>query len=274
MKAIRGVLGYPQSFIKVLIYHHVPQADMAHVEAQLRYLRRRYHFIDPHRPNEEGRKGIRILLTFDDGFASAKVVAERILDPLGIKAVFFAPAQLLERQSRSEQRRFIARQIYPRLTETELSDEIYFMESGDLLGLASAGHVIGAHTRTHPCLSKIDDPAALHDEIVAVGNELQRALNMPVEWFAYPFGRWDAIHAAGLAMARARYKYCCSAVRGGNADLSGNSCILRDPVAPGDSLRYLRFLVEDGLGHLYYKRARLLAEMWPGARVGPETITI
>ena len=50
-----------------------------------------------------------------------------------------------------------------------------------------AGIVMGAHTRTHPILSRVG-PARAREEILGSREDLARHLGKPVRWFAYPQG--------------------------------------------------------------------------------------
>jgi peptidoglycan/xylan/chitin deacetylase (PgdA/CDA1 family) len=71
--------------------------------------------------------------------------------------------------------------------------------------LVAAGWEVDAHTLTHPDLTRVD-AARLHDEIAGSRAAIQRALGVPVEFFCYPYGRFDAtvkaaVRAAGFLAA-------------------------------------------------------------------------
>ena len=75
----------------------------------------------------------------------------------------------------------------------QYATEPMFM-SWDAVGrLACAGMEVGAHTRTHPMLSRIDDPAVLRDEIAGSRRDLAIRLGAQPRAFAYPFGSVDAM---------------------------------------------------------------------------------
>ncbi|MGZ5385521.1 MAG: polysaccharide deacetylase family protein, partial [Acidimicrobiia bacterium] len=57
----------------------------------------------------------------------------------------------------------------------------------ELLELAAAGHVIGAHTHTHRNLAGLSEPEAIA-EISDNVDRLSQILSTPVEHFAVPFG--------------------------------------------------------------------------------------
>lgn len=82
----------------------------------------------------------------------------------------------------------------------------------DLRRWADAGIEIGAHTRTHPDIGRIDDPARLYDEIVAAGRELGDAVGRTIRYFAFPFGLRANMHGGAFDLAReAGYAAVCSA---------------------------------------------------------------
>lgn len=62
------------------------------------------------------------------------------------------------------------------------------MRSEQVLALRGAGMQIGAHTRSHPILTRLSDAAAA-DEIVGSKRDLELLLGEPVTLFAYPNGK-------------------------------------------------------------------------------------
>jgi len=63
-----------------------------------------------------------------------------------------------------------------------------FMSWDQVRQLKAAGMEIGGHTRTHPALSQVDDPAILRDQIEGCFNDLVSELGSTPLAFAYPFG--------------------------------------------------------------------------------------
>jgi peptidoglycan/xylan/chitin deacetylase (PgdA/CDA1 family) len=75
----------------------------------------------------------------------------------------------------------------------------------DILDL-SAGFEIGAHTLTHPRLTKVS-AAAARDEIAGSKSYIEDITGRPVNSFCYPYGMFDAMHVqmvrqAGFSYAR------------------------------------------------------------------------
>ena len=69
------------------------------------------------------------------------------------------------------------------------------------------GATIGSHTKTHAWLVA-ESPATVEHELVASKAALERGLGEPVEFFAYPDGRFTA--ATVEAVARAGYRVACT----------------------------------------------------------------
>jgi peptidoglycan/xylan/chitin deacetylase (PgdA/CDA1 family) len=113
-------------------------------------------------------------------------------------------------------------------------DEYRALTWSELGALAAQGFDVGAHTRTHPILSRIP-PEELEVEIGECKRELEARLGAPVRHFAYPNGkREDYTPEAVEAVARAGYDAAVTAIAGPNA-----------PLAPPYELRRIDAGVED-----------------------------
>lgn len=74
-------------------------------------------------------------------------------------------------------------------------DRPLFMSWEAARELAADGMEIGAHTRTHPILGQIEDPAVLRDEIAGSRADLARRFGVAPMAFAYPVGSEIAMSA-------------------------------------------------------------------------------
>jgi peptidoglycan/xylan/chitin deacetylase (PgdA/CDA1 family) len=68
--------------------------------------------------------------------------------------------------------------------------------------LLAAGWELDAHTLTHPDLTQVD-PARLHEEVTGSRTAIRKMFHVPVDFFCYPAGRYDA--AVIAAVQRAGY---------------------------------------------------------------------
>lgn len=75
----------------------------------------------------------------------------------------------------------------------------------ELRELARDGVALGAHTRSHPALSRLP-PGEMRDEVLGSRDDLRREIGEVLPIFAYPFGAYDdrvveAVREAGFELA-------------------------------------------------------------------------
>jgi len=121
-----------------------------------------------------------VVITFDDGWQSQYEDAFRVLKQYGFTATFF---------------------IYT----NAIGNGPAFMTWDEVEEMQKAGMTIGAHSRTHPELTKRG--VSLAKEIDGSRDDIQRNLGTTPDLFAYPYGDWDdrvaaAVRAAGFRAAR------------------------------------------------------------------------
>ena len=248
--------------LKILIYHDIPYKDFDKFEAQIKCIGRDYGFTKPDDlqdilTGQMKHTGTKVLLTFDDGFKSNALLAEKFLNPFGIKAIFFIPPGFINVKDRNKQKTFIVKNL-KRFDFEESSDDMMPMTWQDLEHLLDHGHTIGAHTINHRKLTEIESDGELKREIVEGGNILQEKLGVDIENFSSPFGNIESIDPRAMKIIRERYKYCHSGIRGNNSINTNPYAILRDVISVDDPPAYFRFILEDGLGWMYKRYASLL----------------
>ena len=108
-----------------------------------------------------------VLITFDDGYRDVLVNAAPVLRRLGMKATAYV------------------------ITSRISNGDVSFLTWRQLTQLERAGVAIGSHTVHHSELPGLSDPAALQ-ELIQSRRALEAHLHHPVQWFAYPAGRFDA----------------------------------------------------------------------------------
>jgi peptidoglycan/xylan/chitin deacetylase (PgdA/CDA1 family) len=100
----------------------------------------------------------------------------------------------------------------------------------DLREMARGGVELGAHTVTHPILSRIADPARLAFEVVESKKRLEEELQQPVLHFAYPNGYWRDFGQDAVRLVRAHFATAVSAVTGWNHAGADLHQLYRTPV--------------------------------------------
>lgn len=136
------------------------------------------------------RPGRAVVLTFDDAFCDFHEHAWPILREHDLPATVFAVSERVGQT---------ADWIEQSVADNRL------MAGPELRELAAAGIEIGAHSATHPRLSRVA-PAERDREIAGARQSLEDLLGRAVTHFAYPYGDYDAdvrerVEAAGYAGA-------------------------------------------------------------------------
>jgi peptidoglycan/xylan/chitin deacetylase (PgdA/CDA1 family) len=192
-----------------------------------------------------------LLVSFDDGFRSNRVVAERILDPLGVRALFFVCPGLLDLRGAAQ-----AEAVSRTVLRGQRPAPEPLMGWDDLESLSGAGHVIGNHTLTHPRLAGLA-PDALAAEVGGGARILRRRFGR-CDWFAFPFGDIDSIDAAALTEIGRHHRFCRSGVRGANRAATPPLGLRADHLDLGASPAWQRLVVEGGLDLRYVTARRRL----------------
>jgi len=228
-----------QDNLRVLLYHDVPASNQLRFSAQLRWLSKSWNFISVERFSamilgDEPIRGRNLLLTFDDGFASNRVVAEEILNPMGIQALFFVVSDFMSIQNQEDAINFISKNIQPGSQAKNLPETWNNMTWVDLEALLEQGHTIGAHTKTHARLSNINVGENLEEEIISSADIIETKLGVSIEHFAYTFGDLASFSEEALLVAKRRFRFIYSGLRGDNALYSSPYALQRDSAATQD----------------------------------------
>jgi peptidoglycan/xylan/chitin deacetylase (PgdA/CDA1 family) len=82
----------------------------------------------------------------------------------------------------------------------------------EIQAMSDAGIEIGAHTRSHADLGRIESHQELTDEIVGSKYDLEALIDRPVRYFAFPYGLPENMTTAGFRIAyEAGFAGVCSA---------------------------------------------------------------
>ena len=140
-----------------------------------------------------GNKSKSISLTFDDGFANAFKNGMRPLADNKFRAIQFL---------------VVARIGKFNDWEVQLGDvREPLMDSAMIKDWLAAGHEIGAHTLTHPLLTRLTLRDA-REEIFVSKRKLEDMFGVPIRHFSYPFG--DRNDAVRDLVEEAGYETACT----------------------------------------------------------------
>jgi peptidoglycan/xylan/chitin deacetylase (PgdA/CDA1 family) len=186
--------------IVVLCYHSIhPTAQSASAtpalfEEHLRWLHQHCGVVSLREALEvtEGQVLDRpvVAITFDDGLRDNHTYALPLLESYGTTATVFVTTGLVDAEPT------VLRAIgkrYPGIAEEALG-----MSWTQVREMHGAGIEIGAHTRTHPSLSRVSEAEAA-EEIRVSKWTIEDQLQGPVRSFAYPFGK-PRIHFTARTM--------------------------------------------------------------------------
>ena len=271
-RLIKKLAGPPAvGAFRILVFHHVPPPQLSAFERLIQYVLDVHGVLTP-REAEARLHGkdssitddrIPCLLTFDDGYVSNVTVARTVLDRYGIHALFFICPGLMD-IPQERQREAITRHIFEgELDAGRIPDDTELMSWADVQSLVQAGHTIGSHALFHRRLSRLADEDR-RGEIIDSGSFLEDRLEIPVRWFAYPFGDLRSIDSYSLRIIGVRYEFCCSTLRGVNAVTTRPLELLRDHIDLSESFAYQRMSLAGGLDFRYRRSVKQLASLIDG----------
>jgi peptidoglycan/xylan/chitin deacetylase (PgdA/CDA1 family) len=260
--------------LRVLIFHDIPTNQEEAFQRQLTWIQRNRTIVSPEKfekmiSGEEPVIGENVLITFDDGLISNRIVAEKILNPMGIQAIFFVVSDFVEIKDRDEAHQFVAKHIVPGIRKEDVPKNWQNMQWSDLSALLEQGHTIGGHTKRHTRLSEGVPKEELIEELIESAVHVEKKLGSQVEHFAYTFGDVDSFCQDALSVASSKFKYIYSGVRGNNAECVSPLVIRRDAAAyQNASHEYLIFknnLLDAFLGgaaDFRYREPRKRIDSW------------
>lgn len=222
---------------RILTYHSVGTRDHemnvtpGEFRVQMEWLAQ-YAKVVPLQVIAEGGEGVAI--TFDDGYRDNLLHAAPVLRALNLPATFFVvPGRL------------------GGMLDHDWDEESSLLLSWDEVGaLEQMGFEIGAHTLTHPRLSRlaVDGQQA---EIFGCAKALQEALGHAVAAFAYPFGSaWDYDADSIRLVQEAGFRFAVSNRYGVNGLSLDRWALHRIWVDATDTLRTFRAKVDGRLDGL------------------------
>ena len=134
-----------------------------------------------------------VVLTFDDGFENFYEHAYPVLRRYGLTATVFLVTGYCDKDN-----------AWPGQPATV--ERRPLLRWAQVKEMSGAGMAFGAHSRTHPDLTRLSSEGA-EGEMLASKRAIEEALKRPVEGFAYPYG---AYNEAVKRLAAAHFPLACS----------------------------------------------------------------
>ena len=233
----------------VLIYHSVNSDNELSIspknfEDQIKYITSNYNVIDLEESFRilKGDKSLNeknVMVTFDDGFSDNFIYAFPILHQNNCPATFFITTSFILRQKD--------------ITKSWSHYKgLKAMNSSQIETLSSSGMTIGAHTHTHPMLTKLTEKE-VENEIVISKNILEKITKRNIDTFAFPFGNYFSFNKNIVEILKKNnFKLAFSTVWGINDYLSDPFLLKRIRVDPFDNLIDLQEKIEGNWNYINY----------------------
>jgi peptidoglycan/xylan/chitin deacetylase (PgdA/CDA1 family) len=203
----------------------------------------------------------KIFITFDDGFYSNYIVSKQILNPLNINALFFILPKFIN-SHKGDMESFVINSMFNGSNPNNMhQNDMRPMSWEDIAELIKDGHSIGGHTNSHSRLSTMNDKSILHEELISSANYIEKKLNIEVKDFAYPFGSISSINSNAMKMAKKRYYYIYSGVRGTNYVHTNKSALRREVINLKDNLEFNLSIINGGLSIFYREERKTLDDL-------------
>jgi peptidoglycan/xylan/chitin deacetylase (PgdA/CDA1 family) len=216
--------------VPILVYHHIREAvpvgsraerrltvTVETFDRQMKYLQENgYNVITfvtlvDHLNGAGELPAKPVIISFDDGWKDQLVYALPWLKKYHYSATFFVV--------------------------TNLVGSTGFLSWSQLRRILVEGMEIGSHSRSHPRLDEINDPAILWDQIYTSKQILERQLGAVVDEFAYPYGSYNATTASTVRLAGYKTARACCIGR-----VQSDAYALRAVMVPNDLTKFGRYL--------------------------------
>ena len=171
--------------VSLLAYHHVAEkrgfpatrVSCSQFESQMTALKERgFRTVGPEALlNPALLPGPLLCITFDDSYDSVHRFALPLLKSLEYTATLFIISDFMGK---------------PNTWDVQVGRVATHMSADQIRSALNNGFSIGSHSRTHPDLNSLSDPP-LKEELSGSKKALEDAFGVPVDFFAYPFGRFN-----------------------------------------------------------------------------------
>ena len=246
------------SDLRIALSHYV---DDVHMDGYRRVVEMLLEERTPRTPQEilaaydgSGRalpRGRHVGFSFDDGLLSSYHAAQRVLNPLGLKAMFFIPTQILSLGTPEEMRAFFMERVYRRPSSAMPESHYVTMTADHMRELHAQGHLVLPHTHSHIALAEIVTGEDVRAELAEPRERLEDLLQSPARGFAFPFGTERVVSRTAYDGVRRHYDVTLTGLVGANTARTPPYALFRDCLHPHQPMPYLRDVVAGALDPVY-----------------------
>jgi len=224
---------WPKRAVRMLLYHRVedirkyPLVIRPEVfRKQMEYLKANYQLIDVGQSLSflEGEvDGLRVGVTFDDGYEDNATRAWPILRELGIPATFYLVTDSI---GRSDEEFPWMKKLGPpayRIMAWEQAEQ-----------MAGEGASFAPHSASHPSLSSLSEKQQ-EEEVIKSKVEIEKRLGVKTSNFCYPYGSFADFNETSVEVLRRNgFHSAVTAVSGLNDPSTGRFELRRTAIDPCD----------------------------------------
>jgi peptidoglycan/xylan/chitin deacetylase (PgdA/CDA1 family) len=250
----------PRDHIRIVMTHHVFDEDLEQFDHIVRFLGIDRQFIDPPQffrhygeSSPEPIVARSLLWTFDDGLLSAYTAAQQVLNPIGVKAIFFIPTAILDFRTPEQMREFAHTRILfgARAVNALRREEYITMSAEHLQELHEQGHTILPHTHSHVRACEIATSKDVALELIRPRRILEGLLQSPAGAVAIPVGTPATVSTYSYRQIASIYSACFTGLGGPNTPSTDPRFLRRDSIHPWYSVEHARNIV-DGIFDPYF----------------------
>ena len=121
-----------QGSLRVIAYHDIPLSQRDSLVIQLKWIKAQWNIVTPSQfefmiRGDEPIIGDNVLITFDDGFISNRFIADEILNPMDIKAIFFVVSDFVSIKNSKQAQQFVANNIIPNSNIDNIPENLIYI---------------------------------------------------------------------------------------------------------------------------------------------------